>query len=77
MRYEFRLNDKHFEVLSKRMYIHKDLKSYEKNRGRYVAPPPLYITYPRGLALRYYRMNRNILFLEYDLDSKINKEHIF
>ena len=62
------------EILSKRMYIHKDLKSYEKiGYGMLPLPPPstppLYITSPRGLALRYYRMNRNILFLDYDLDS--------
>ena len=34
MRDKFRRNDKYIEVLSKIIYIHKDLKSYEKKRGR-------------------------------------------
>ena len=34
MRDKFRRNAKYHEVLSERIYIHKDLKSYEKKRGR-------------------------------------------
>ena len=52
MRYEFRRNDKHFEVLSKRMYIHKDLKSYEKI-GDGMLPPPPYTLHLRGVLLLY------------------------